>query len=86
MGAFGHMQPMLHCATALREKGHEVYIITNGSDNMRAKTPAMAAKIGAKMEFTECGLDYDRDLLRHPTHSGEFPLDTFLRKWHPHVK
>lgn len=46
----------------------------------------MAERIGAIMEFTDCGLDYDRDLLRSPTHSTEFPLDTFLRKWHQHVK
>lgn len=52
----GHFIPISNCATALKEAGHDVYIITNGNDFAREKAKIFAEKFGIKMVFTECGL------------------------------
>ena len=38
VSAMGHFIPMQNCATALKEARHDVYIITNGNDNIKEKT------------------------------------------------
>ena len=85
MGMMGLFMPTFNCAAALREKGHEVYIITNGSEGMRRRATPMAESIGAKMAYTNCGLDVDKDLLKQPESRFKHPLDPFLKAWHPHV-
>ena len=78
LGAMGHFTPTYNCAAALREKGHEVHIITNGNEAMRRRATPMAEAIGAIMAYTDCGLDVDKDLLRKPKSCTEHPIDTFL--------
>ena len=78
IGAMGHFTPILNCTAALKEKGHQVHIITNGNKTWRKRATPMAESIGAILEYTECGLDVDKDLLRKPKRCTEHPIDTFL--------
>ena len=66
INAMGHFTPILNCAAALSEKGHDVTIITNGTDAMKKKATPMAEAIGVSMAYTDCGLDVDKDCLRKP--------------------
>ena len=59
IGMMGHFLPMENVASALKEAGHEVYIITNGSDAMKKKTGNFESKYGIQMIYTECGLTQD---------------------------
>lgn len=46
----------------------------------------MTEPFGIIMEYTDCGLDVDRDGLKKPEKRGENPLDMFMVKWDPFVK
>lgn len=86
VSAYGHFIPILNCAKSLKEKGHEVIIVTNGTEKTKSKLGGMAESVGITMDFTDCGLDVDVDGMRKPAYRGEHPLDTFLQKWDPYVK
>ncbi len=37
VNAYGHFIPILNCAKALKEKGHDVTILTNGDEGFKKK-------------------------------------------------
>ena len=82
VGAMGHFIPLTHCATALKQRGHDVYVITNGEENIRKKAPGLLP--GIPIIHTECGLEV-QDIIRKPK-GCEAPLDTWMVKWHPFVE
>ena len=42
----GHLMPMENVATALKDAGHDVYIITNGIELIKKKTADFEKKYG----------------------------------------
>ena len=84
----GPFHSILNCAAALSEKGHDVTIITNGTDAMKKKATPMAEAVGVSMAYTDCGLDVEKDCLRKPKGccGCEHTFNTMLKKWHPYVK
>jgi UDP:flavonoid glycosyltransferase YjiC (YdhE family) len=85
VNAYGHFIPIMNCAKALKEKGHDVTILTNGDEGFKKKAEPMAEAAGVKMAYTDCGLNVDRDGMRKPEFRGEVPLDVFMEKWDPFV-
>lgn len=78
-----HFNSMIDVATALQERGHEVYIITNGLDAIRQKSKDHAEKLGVNMVYTNYEMtieDKSRKLK-----GLEDPGSTFLSEWHPYV-
>ena len=80
----GHFIPMQNCATALKEAGHDVYIIMNGNDYIKGKAQGFEEKYGITMAYTECGL-VNEDATRDPK-GCEDPLNTFITNWMPFVR
>lgn len=83
--AMGHFIPMQNVATSLKDAGHDVTIITNGNDQMKAKTSSFGEKYDITMAYTECGLTVE-DALRPPRNAFEDPINTFMSDWLPHVR
>lgn len=76
VSAMGHFMPLSNCATALREAGHDVYIVTNGNDFIKEKTKGFGEKYGITMVYTDCGLVND-DAFRKPKSKCEYPINTY---------
>lgn len=83
--AMGHYIPIQNCATALIEAGHDVSIITNGSDDIKAKTKGIQERYGINLIYTDCGLT-NEDALRKPKNMCEDPINTVHETWLPYVK
>ena len=50
---FGHMFPMSHVAVALKNKGHDVHVITNGNQVGREKVPQIFVNTDIPIIFTD---------------------------------
>lgn len=79
----GHLNPIVNCATALQEQGHELHIITNGNDRIKEKTATYKDQYSIEMHYTDCGLASE-DLLKVPE-GMEDPTEAYLKKWDPYV-
>ena len=50
---FGHMFPMSHVAIALKARGHDVHVITNGNEVGREKVPQILAHTDIPIIFAD---------------------------------
>lgn len=77
--------PIQNCATALKDAGHDVYIITNGNDYIKEKTKGFEEKYGITMVYTACGLT-NEDAVRDPRGMCENPINTYMETWLPYMR
>lgn len=82
----GHFMPIMNCATALKDAGHDVYIITNGNDFIKEKTKGYEEKYGFTMVYTNCGLTNEDAMKDPPNKCDGDPINIFLETWRPYVK
>lgn len=64
VNALGHFTPILNCATAIKARGHDVTIITNGGEQMKKKFTPMAESAGVTIIFTDCDFDATTECAR----------------------
>lgn len=79
---YGHMFPISHLGDLLKQRGHDVYVITIGNKEGRKRAPNVCGQYGLKIIYTD-GPE-QTEMYRKPANWRDATDESYLRLWEPH--